>query len=99
VTDHSHGLNIAGGMSMQEAAQQRHEIDRINASAGGRFRLLQGSSPASAPKARLISAPTEDARFEVVQAAPHSIVRTTHAQTRRLVTASRNSAVQILAHP
>jgi histidinol phosphatase-like PHP family hydrolase len=61
VTDHSHGLNIAGGMSMQEAAQQRHEIDRINASAGGRFRLLQGSSPASAPKARLISAPTEDA--------------------------------------
>ena len=41
VTDHSHGLKIAGGMSMQEAAEQRHAIDRLNARSHS-FRLLQG---------------------------------------------------------
>ena len=42
VTDHSYGLKIAGGMSMQEAAEQRRALDAINAQIGNGFRLLQG---------------------------------------------------------
>ena len=36
VTDHSHGLKIAGGMSMVDAVAQHEEIDRINADYGQR---------------------------------------------------------------
>jgi hypothetical protein len=42
VTDHSHGLKIAGGMSMAEAAEQRKAIDEVNRRQAKRFRLLQG---------------------------------------------------------
>jgi hypothetical protein len=31
MTDHSHGLRIAAGMSMEDAAAQAKEIDRVNA--------------------------------------------------------------------
>jgi len=43
VTDHSHGLKIAGGMSMEEAAAQRRAIDEVNNGQAGAFRLLQGA--------------------------------------------------------
>src|SRR3954468_11268277 len=39
VTDHSYGLKIAGGVSMQELAEQHAAIDRLNAQYRGRFRL------------------------------------------------------------
>ena len=38
VTDHSHGLKIARGMSMVAAAEQWRAIDRLNATWGERFR-------------------------------------------------------------
>src|SRR4029077_8204034 len=41
VTDHSHGLKIAGGMSMAEAAAQRLAIQGVNARHGEGFHLLQ----------------------------------------------------------
>src|SRR6266540_3746749 len=34
VTDHSYGLKIAGGMSMQEAEEQRRAIDAVNKQRG-----------------------------------------------------------------
>ena len=42
VTDHSYGLPIAGGLSMERVAAQHAEIDRLNAKYHGRFRLLKG---------------------------------------------------------
>jgi histidinol phosphatase-like PHP family hydrolase len=41
VTDHAHGLKIAGGMSMAEAADQRRAIEQVNA-VNAPFTLLQG---------------------------------------------------------
>jgi hypothetical protein len=41
VTDHSHGLKIAGGMSMEEAADQRRAIEQANGM-NAPFVLLQG---------------------------------------------------------
>jgi histidinol phosphatase-like PHP family hydrolase len=98
VTDHSHGLKIAGGMSMQEAAEQRHAIDRLNA-ANGSFRLLQGIEANIGADGQLDLTPEEASTFEVVLAAPHSRLRRAEDQTERLITAVQNPAVRILAHP
>ena len=48
-------LKIAGGMSMGEAADQRREINRINAESRDRFRLLQGVEATSPLMAHWIS--------------------------------------------
>ena len=98
VTDHSHGLKIAGGMSMAEAAEQRRAIEFLNASTPG-FRFLQGIEANIGADGQLDLSPEEASVFEVVLAAPHSRLRRTEDQTDRLVTAVHNPAVRILAHP
>jgi len=99
VTDHSHGLAIAGGISMEEAAEQRREIEGLNASSSGRFRLLHGVEANISATGTLDLSAEEATQFEIVLAAPHSILRKTHDQTGRVLTAVRNPAVRILAHP
>src|SRR5690349_10873361 len=42
VTDHSYGLPIARGMSMDSAARQHARIDQLNQQYAKRFRLLKG---------------------------------------------------------
>ena len=98
VTDHSHGLKIAGGMSMHEAAGQRDAIDRVNASTDS-FRLLQGIEANIGADGQLDLSPDEAGVFELVLAAPHSRLRRSEDQTERLITAIQNPAVRILAHP
>jgi histidinol phosphatase-like PHP family hydrolase len=99
VTDHSYGLKIAGGMSMAEAAAQHREMDRLNGAYGGRFRLLRGIEANIAADGRLDLSAGEAAQFELVLAAPHSVLRKSHDQTPRLLAAIRNPAVHVLAHP
>ena len=98
VTDHSHGLKIAGGMSMQEAAEQRHAIDHLNARSHS-FRLLQGIEANIGADGQLDLSPGEARSFELVLAAPHSRLRRSEDQTERLIAAIQNPAVRILAHP
>ena len=98
VTDHSHGLKIAGGMSMEEAADQRRAIDRLNAGTRS-FRLLQGIEANIGTDGQLDLTPEEARVFDIVLAAPHSRLRRTEDQTERLITAVRNPVVRILAHP
>jgi histidinol phosphatase-like PHP family hydrolase len=99
VTDHSHGLKIAGGMSMAEAAQQRRAIDEVNARLGGQFTLLQGIEANIDAAGQLDLSDDEAATFDVVLAAPHSRLRRSEDQTDRMVAAIANPAVRILAHP
>jgi len=98
VTDHSHGLKIAGGMSMQEAAEQRHAIDHLNARSHS-FRLLKGIEANIGVDGQLDLSPDEARVFELVLAAPHSRLRRSEDQTGRLIAAIQNPAVRILAHP
>jgi histidinol phosphatase-like PHP family hydrolase len=99
VTDHSHGLKIAGGMSMQEAAEQRRAIDEVNARRTDGFCLLQGIEANIGPDGQLDLSADEAARFELVLAAPHSRLRRAEDQTARMLAAITNPAVRILAHP
>jgi len=103
VTDHSHGLRIAAGMSMADAAAQANEIDRVNAerhSTGrGSFRIFKGIEANIGADGSLDLSPEEAGRFEIVLAAPHSKLRTNDDQTTRLLAAIERPEVRILAHP
>jgi histidinol phosphatase-like PHP family hydrolase len=99
VTDHSHGLKIAGGMSSDEAARQRREIDRLNAGASDEFRLLQGIEANIGVDGELDLSHEEAVTFDIVLAAPHSRLRKTEDQTTRMLRAMEAPRVRILAHP
>jgi histidinol phosphatase-like PHP family hydrolase len=99
VTDHSYGLKIARGISMDQAADQRRELDRINQRYGERFRFLHGIEANIGPDGALDLTADEAARFDLVLAAPHSALRRTEDQTARLLTALDQPSVRILAHP
>jgi len=99
VTDHSHGLKIAGGMSMEDAAAQHQAIDRVNAAYRGRFQMIRGIEANIGRDGQLDLSPEEAGRFELVLAAPHSKLRSADDQTDRLITAIRTPYVGILAHP
>ena len=99
VTDHSYGLKIAGGMSMDQAAAQRKAIDQVNAHYGSRFKLLQGIEANIDASGRLDLTSEEAATFDVVLAAPHSKLRKDEDQTDRMLAAIEQPKVRILAHP
>ena len=99
VTDHSYGLKIAGGMSMEEAAAQRKAIDQVNARHGSQFTLLQGIEANIDAAGRLDLTSEEAATFDVVLAAPHSRLRKDDDQTDRMLAAIEHPKVRILAHP
>jgi histidinol phosphatase-like PHP family hydrolase len=99
ITDHSYGLKIAGGMSMVEAADQRREIDQLNANYKDRFQLFQGIEANIGSDGHLDLSPEEARQFEVVLAAPHSLLRKTYDQTDRMIAAIVNPCVHVLAHP
>ncbi len=99
VTDHSAGLPIARGVSLERFAEQHRQIDAINSRWSGRFRLLKGV------EANIRADGTvdvdEDARplFDIVVAAPHSGLRSPKPQTNRMLEAVSTPGVHILGHP
>ena len=99
VTDHSYGLKIAGGMSMDDARAQHAAIDAVNAALRGGFRLVKGVEANIDADGNLDLSPEEAALFELVLAAPHSKLRLQVDQTPRMLRAVRNPATRVLAHP
>jgi histidinol phosphatase-like PHP family hydrolase len=99
VTDHSYGLPIAGGVSMDNLAKQHAEIDRLNKRYGRRFRLIKGIEANILADGTVDMKPDELRQLEIVVAAPHSALRSSEVQTVRMVTAIRTRGVHILGHP
>jgi putative hydrolase len=99
ITDHSHGLRIAGGMSMADAAAQRKALEKANTRPSGGCRLLHGIEANIGADGQLDLSESEARTFEIVLAAPHSQLRKTDDQTARMIAAVENAAVRILAHP
>lgn len=99
VTDHSYGLPIAHGMSMEEAARQHEEIDGVNADFRGRVRVYKGVEANILADGSLDLAEAERLRFEYVVASPHSLLRKEVDQTSRMLAAVRLPGVAILGHP
>jgi histidinol phosphatase-like PHP family hydrolase len=99
VTDHSYGLPIAGGLSMERFAEQHRAIDRVNAKYKGRFRLLKGVEANIRADGSVDMTTDELALMEIVVAAPHAVLRATHDQTERMIRAIESPGVHILGHP
>jgi len=99
VTDHSHGLAIARGVSMARLAKQHQEIDRLNRKHTRRFRIIKGIEANILADGTLDMTPAERRALELVVAAPHSALRSSADQTPRLLAAVRARGVHILGHP
>ena len=99
ITDHSYGLRIAHGISMEDVARQHEQIDTVNARLAGRFRVLQGIEANIRADGTVDMEPHELRAIEIVVAAPHSGLRRPEDQTERMLTAVRTLGVHILGHP
>ena len=99
VTDHSYGLPIARGMTMDAVLRQHAGIDRLNTALTGRFRVFKGIEANILADGSLDLQPHELACFEFVVASPHSLLRRSEDQTPRLLAALRAPRVAILGHP
>jgi histidinol phosphatase-like PHP family hydrolase len=99
ITDHSYGLPVARGMSMEAAARQHEEIDALNAQFAGRFRMYKGVEANILPDGSLDLSEEERRRFEIVVASPHSGLRSASDQTDRMIAAVSLPHVHILGHP
>lgn len=99
VTDHSYGLPIARGMSMDAAIRQHHEIDEINARLKGKVRVYKGVEANILTDGALDLQDDERGVFEYVIASPHSQLRKDTDQTARMLGAVKQPGVAILGHP
>jgi histidinol phosphatase-like PHP family hydrolase len=99
ITDHSYGLTIAGGMSMQRAVEQHAEVDALNRTYRGRFRLFKGIEANIRADGSIDMEPHEMRQFEFIVASPHSALRKSVDQTARMVAAVSQRGVAILGHP
>jgi putative hydrolase len=99
VTDHSYGLPIARGMSMEAAVRQHEEIDGLNATLKGRVRVYKGVEANILADGALDLSEEERRVFEYVIASPHSLLRKEIDQTPRMLAAVRLPGVAILGHP
>jgi putative hydrolase len=99
ITDHSYGLPIAGGVTMEDIARQQKEIDKLNSKLAGRFRIFKGIEANILADGELDLQPDERQAFEFVVASPHSVLRRTHDQTPRMLAAVEARGVAILGHP
>ena len=99
VTDHSYGLPIARGMSMENARRQHDEIDELNQRLARRVRVYKGVEANILIDGGLDLQEDERRVFEYVIASPHSQLRKDTDQTARMLAAVTLPGVAILGHP
>ena len=99
VTDHSYGLPIAGGLSMDRFKKQHAEIDALNTQHAGKFRLLKGVEANIRADGTVDMAEDELRLMDIVVAAPHAALRVATDQTERMLRAVETPGVHILGHP
>lgn len=99
VTDHSQSAHYAGGLSLEEIAQQHAEIEWLNAGSGGAFRILKGIEADILPDGSLDYPDDVLERFDFVIASVHSRFRLDReSQTERILRAVCNRHTTILGH-
>jgi histidinol phosphatase-like PHP family hydrolase len=99
VTDHSYGLPVAGGMTIDQMRAQHAEINRLNKELAGHFRVFKGVEANIRQDGSLDMDPSELPEFDLVVASPHSSLRKTFDQTERMLIAVSIPGVHILGHP
>lgn len=98
ITDHSHGLRIARGLSAEEVGGQHAEIDGLNDHYEGRFRIIKGIEANILADGSLDVSREDLEPIELVMAAPHAMLRLETDQTDRMLAVVRHPRVNILGH-
>jgi len=99
ITDHSKGLGIARGLSIEQILEQNKKIKALNKKLKG-FKLLSGTEMDIKSDGTLDYPDEVLKRLDIVIASIHSGFRQSREQiTSRLVSAMKNPYVSIIAHP
>ncbi len=99
ITDHSHGMAVAGGLRAEDLQRQRAEIEAVNARYDD-FRVLAGVEVEIRADGSLDLPDEVLADLHLVVAALHTGLRTGRERTtERLLAAMGNPHVDIIAHP
>lgn len=104
ICDHSQSLRIANGLSPDEVAEQRTEVDRLNEEFSGTeenpFRVFHGIESDILGDGSLDYETDVLETFDFVVASVHTGFSMTEAEaTQRLVRAVKNPYTRILGHP
>ena len=100
VADHSKSAHYAGGLSIEEVAQQHREIEKLNKRSGADFRIFKGIEADILVDGSLDYPDEILARFDFVVASVHSRFQLDpKEQTQRIVRAVANPHTTILGHP
>jgi DNA polymerase (family 10) len=100
ITDHSQSLGVAGGLTPERLAEQRAEIDEVNAALEGRFTVLHGTEVEIRGNGALDFPDEVLATLDIVLASLHIGLRQPRQQvTDRVLAAIRNPHVSIIGHP
>jgi len=100
ITDHSYGLTIAGGMSMEEIRAQHAEIAAVNETYGGEFRAFRGVEANILKDGSLDYPDPVLDEFDFVVGSVHSnFTLSEQDQTRRVIRALENPRLTMLGHP
>lgn len=99
ISDHTHSLGIAKGLTVERLQAQRVEIDALNATWDD-FRLLQGCELEIKADGSLDFPDEVLARLDLVVASVHTSLRQDPAQmAQRVLSALRNPYVDVVGHP
>ncbi|MBI5050473.1 MAG: DNA polymerase/3'-5' exonuclease PolX [Nitrospirae bacterium] len=99
ITDHSKGLGVARGMSIEQLMKQNKEIKAINKTLKN-FKLLSGTEVDIRSDGTLDYPDDVLSGLDIVIASIHSGFRQGREQlTKRLVSAMENPYVSVIAHP
>ncbi|MBN1452736.1 MAG: DNA polymerase/3'-5' exonuclease PolX, partial [Anaerolineales bacterium] len=91
ITDHTHSLGIANGLSVERLHEQRKEIDRVQAELGDTIVLLQGTEMEIRADGSLDFPDKVLAELDIVIASLHVSIRQERAQaTQRILNAINN---------
>ena len=100
ITDHSGGLAVAQGLTVERLHQQRAEINQVQQRLGDAILLLQGSEIEIRADGSLDYPDEVLAGLDIVIASLHTSLRQERAViTARLLNAIRNPHVDVIGHP
>jgi DNA polymerase (family 10) len=100
ITDHSHSLGIANGLTVERLMAQQEEIRRVDAEMGGSIRVFHGTEMEINADGRLDFPDEVLAKLDFVIASLHVSLRQPRDQiTQRLLNAIRNPHVDLIGHP
>jgi DNA polymerase (family 10) len=100
VTDHSQSASYAGGLTREQVRRQHDEIDALNETLGGRFRVLKGIEADILPCGRVDYDAAVLDQFDYVIGSVHSRFGMNEEQmTSRVLKALDDPHLTVLGHP